>query len=131
MGALALSGSLVCGGRQGASPPGAVRRSGLAAELGAIPHLYAEWLRGEVSLLLSYFLLSSCSCPPLQYSVLGASALLLKPPLPSCPSRPPELPVLFLPLVLCYLGGSCLLTSLGCFPEDAVFTEAKLVHRHG
>lgn len=69
--------------------------------------------------------------PSSQSSVLGASALLLRPPLPSCRSRPLALPVLFLPLVLCYLGGSCLPTSLGCFPGDDLFTEAELVHRYG
>ena len=58
-------------------------------------------------------------CPPAQ-----ASSSLV-------PFSVPELPLLFLPLVLCYVGGSCLLTSLGCFPGDALFMEAELVHRHG
>ena len=61
--ALALSGSRVCEGRQGARPPGAVRRSGVAAEMGGIPHLYAEWLHGEVTGASSSLFLSSHYLP--------------------------------------------------------------------
>ena len=49
--ALPLSGSLVSGGRQGASPPGQSEELDLVLVQNwwGIPHLHAEWLRGEVS----------------------------------------------------------------------------------
>lgn len=84
----------------GGRVPGAVPGLGLGAELGNIPYLHAEWLRGDVSpFLSSSALVLPAFLPHLPHSTVlsaVASALLCEPPVPASFSSPRAAGSLFL-----------------------------------
>lgn len=98
--ALTLSGSLVSGGRQGASPPGHQKnwtwfwcRTG--GESLICMQSGSEKLAGPPSSVLVVFLAFLLQLPSSLALCAVASALLLKPPCPLCPFQSPELPILY------------------------------------
>lgn len=117
--ALALSGSLVPGGRWWASSPGQAGELDLALVQNWGTSLIcmqsgSELLAGLLPLFLCFLLSLTPAPPPPALSAVG-SAVLFRPPVPVPFPSPRAASCLFLLQVSAALGGSCLLTSLAAF----------------